>query len=41
MTAITTRKHQIIDLFTTACEGGIQYWATVEGLPPQRRRLHR
>ena len=26
----TVRQHNMIDLFTTACEGGIQYWATVE-----------
>ncbi len=29
-TNMTTRERNVIDLFTTACEGGIQYWATVE-----------
>jgi hypothetical protein len=24
------RQQNLTDLFTTACEGGIQYWATVE-----------
>jgi hypothetical protein len=27
----TPREHMLVDVFTTACEGGINYWASVTG----------